>query len=105
MARQRIIKTRLFLSPAVILVGTILLIYGSMFRTIDVVKGPAGDTPPVPVAKIDQQNNILTLSEFRLVQDITIGGVTRWDIGALQRTYGGTPETDKQVKPASLCPT
>ena len=82
-----------------LLAGIILLTYGGIFRTTAVVKGPVGTASPLVGERADKRTDVLRLSEFHLVKDVTIGGMIRWDSGILQRTYGGN------VKPADFCPT
>ncbi len=92
-------KVRLFLTLAVLAAGVLLLLYGAFFGSRPVVKGPVGELPPIPIADAGPRDDVLQVSEFALVKEVTVGGVIRWDNGMLQRTYGETE------RPASFCPT
>jgi len=92
-------EVRLFLSLAVLAAGVLLLLYGALFGKRMIVKGPTSELPPIPISDAGQRDDVLSVSEWKLVKEVTVGGVIRWENGVLQRTY------DEKAQPASFCPT
>jgi hypothetical protein len=99
MTRRNHTKVRLFLTLAVLAAGVLLLLYGALFGRRLIAKGPVGELPPIPISDAGQRDDVLSVSEFKLVKEVTVGGVIRWENGVIQKTY------DEKAQPASLCPT
>jgi hypothetical protein len=91
------------------MLGTLLGIYGLLFRSLDVVPGPAGAQAPTLSVSENQMSATVPVSERSLVRDVTIAGIKRWPRGPLQLTYtldANGVKVDASGKRADLaCPT
>lgn len=70
-----------------IVLGAMLGLHGLLFRSLDVVPGPAGAESPVFSTTEDSGVATLAVSERSVVNDVTIAGIKRWPEGVLQLTY------------------
>jgi hypothetical protein len=75
-------KTKIIILCLLILLGAVLLAYGAFFHSTDVLP------------QQDDGSAILAKSEFALIKEASIGGVTRDKSGKIRQTYTGKPPED-----------
>ncbi len=80
-------KTKIIIFSLLILLGIFLLVYGSTFHTISVLKGPATDKMPIFTDPVAKKESMLVLPETAVVKDVTMEGVVHWPSGDIQRRY------------------
>ena len=70
-------KTKILIVCLLILLGTVLLAYGAVLHSTDVLP------------QHDDGSEILAKSEPALIKDASVGGVTRDTSGKIKQTYTG----------------